>query len=1195
MTQNLDVLSLPLNGLRIIEASAGTGKTWTLSALYVRLVLGHGLPPAHAVGLNPPDILVMTFTEMATAELRGRIRARLHEAALYFQTPQMEDPKVDDFLKSLKSTYEPSLWPHCAKRLDLAAQWMDEAAIFTIHAWSARMLKEHAFESKSLFEQSLSEDSQNLKLAAAEEYWRKFLYPLTAQQLLGLRGYPKTPEELLDKLKNKFVNKNRLPNAVISVGLAPQEVLKSWDNFQEKYDAVASAARDVWTAENSLKIESVLRESTLAKTIKGYRLDWLGGWLSKMQDWQAGAEIELKILERFSLSKLQSCGWEEAHEIAGLSKIDALCEVLQEMPKIDIEELFDHAAHEIDLLYERSKAEAGQFDFSDLLKNLYIAVNADDSRLATTIRKQYPVALVDEFQDTDPWQYGTLKKIYVQERADHSGLIIIGDPKQAIYGFRGADLDTYLSARGDAQKNIYTLPKNYRSTQGLVSAVNHIFSVAVKPFKDIDFFSVEAAVEIEPLKLGSAEQPAMTVWYANTNHVLNKDTYNRVMSSLFASQIVNLLNAKAAQPNEMAVLVRDFKEANAIRQALAQLGVRSVYLSDKESVFASEQARELRLILMAVAHPKSTNHLRCAVTTKIWGLSLDNELEQLIHHEESWQALIDRFHIYQAIWQKQGFLPMLHRLIHENQIAHKLLTGVSNERTNGERVLTNLLHLGDLLQAASLKVHGEEALIRYLEEQLRDPQSSGESAVLRLESEANLVKIITIHKSKGLEFPLVFLPFISNFKPENAHSDRSDQSRIEEDIRLLYVALTRAQRALWMGLAPMVKDFNKKSNSAKSAVSVLLNRQNSQDLASQLSLWSACPHIVVSPAPTFGEQGYTGIEAVVTLQGALTPKQKFTSNWWTASFSSISKGSTREEGHHFEPVSSGDEKLADSQVDNFKGVDDDLSLTDAAQREPGTAGLASPSGMPSPYDEIPSSSLVGTLLHDLLEWQFKYGWPITAPSLDKLLQSEWSGMLEVKLLKLSLGEEVRDLLVSWIHKIVKTKYMAPDFNFPLSSLSLCEMNMGNAWAEMGFTLPVKSMEVARLDTLITNHVLAHLPRPSLIPKQMNGMLTGFMDLVFESEGRYYVLDYKSNRLKGYSNEDLQASILSHRYDVQYTLYLLALHRLLKSRLDDYDYDEHVGGAIYLFLRGVQSESQGVFVDRPPKALILALDEAFKGP
>ena len=597
---------------------------------------------------------------------------------------------------------------------------------------------------------------------------------------------------------------------------------------------------------------------------------------------------------------------------------------------------------------------------------------------------------------------------------------------------------------------------------------------------------------------------------------------------------------------------------------------------------------------MAVAHPKSTSQLRCAVTTKIWGLSLDNELEQLIHDEESWQALIDRFHIYQAIWQKQGFLPMLHRLIHENQIAHKLLSGISNERTNGERVLTNLLHLGDLLQAASLKVHGEEALIRYLEEQLRDPQSSGESAVLRLESEANLVKIITIHKSKGLEFPLVFLPFISNFKPESANSDRSDQSRIEEDIRLFYVALTRAQRALWMGLAPMVKDFNKKSNSPKSAVSVLLNRQNSEDLVSKLSLWSACPHILVSPAPTLGEQRYTAIESAVALQGALTPKQKFISNWWTASFSSISKGSAKDQGNHFEPVSSVDEKLADSQVDNFKSTDEDLSLIGAALREPGAAGLASPSGMPSAYDEIPSSSLLGTLLHDLLEWQFKYGWPITAQSPDKLLQSEWTLMLEVKLLKLNLGEELRDLLVSWIHKIVTTKYMASDFNFSLSSLYLRDMNMGNAWAEMGFTLPVKSMEVARLDTLITKHVLAHLPRPSLIPKQMNGMLTGFMDLIFEHEGRYYVLDYKSNRLSGYSNEDLQTSILGHRYDVQYTLYLLALHRLLKSRLDDYDYDEHVGGAIYLFLRGIQFESQGVFVDRPSKALILALDEAFKG-
>ena len=243
-------------------------------------------------------------------------------------------------------------------------------------------------------------------------------------------------------------------------------------------------------------------------------------------------------------------------------------------------------------------------------------------------------------------------------------------------------------------------------------------------------------------------------------------------------------------------------------------------------------------------------------------------------------------------------------------------------------------------------------------------------------------------------------------------------------------------------------------------------------------------------------------------------------------------------------------------------------------------------------------------MHELLEWQFDRGWPIglgEGHTLRPQVTQDWDSLITRKSLKFGLNAEQKDLLVNWISKIVTTDFGSPALcalptlsALSLGSLQLCKKNQQNAWSEMGFTLPVKSMSVLKLDELITSQVLPTHKRPALRPNQLNGMLTGFIDLVFEDSGRYFVLDYKSNMLKGYQSEHLSESILNHRYDVQYVFYVLALHRLLKSRLEDYDYDTHIGGAVYLFLRGVDFDTQGVFVDRPPKALILSIDDAFRG-
>lgn len=1173
--KKLNPLTMPLKGLQVIEASAGTGKTWTLAALYVRLVLGHA-PDSTDLnkGLYPPQILVMTFTDAATAELRGRIRERLAQAARYFHHGEQAGFEVDDFLRSLRAEIPPDHWPACADRLDMAAQWMDEAAIFTIHGWSSRMLKTHAFDSASLFQQSRVEDSQQLKLAAVQDYWRKWFYPLSADQLGALQAMGSNPQALLEQLGTLWAMEDKAPHVGTAPELTPDAMIRDWAVWQTKCQELDRLAHAACTDE----VIALLNDTIAAKKLKAYRADWpvkLAGWakggaFSELDKKTQGAAMTL--LQRFSRQTLLDKGWGEADQHIAFAHIEALCDHLGAQPPV-AELLLAHAAFEVGAAYQQAKTRLAQFDFSDLLQHLYHALQAPDGRLAAAILQQFPVALVDEFQDTDPWQYGALTKIYgASEDVPHgTGLIMIGDPKQAIYSFRGADLATYLTARQQAQA-IHTLSGNFRSTQGMVAAVNHVFARAAKPFGDAPFDTVTACNDkVLPLQVAGQTQAAMTVWHLQHARMPRKPVLLRQLAEVFATQMVHLLNAGAAQPGAMAVLVKNWVEARAIRNALSGRGVRSVYLSERDSVFATAQATDLWRILRAVAQPRDAQYVRAALATALWGLPW-RELENLFQDELAWDSLSERFHEWQKIWQRQGFLPMLHQLLHEQSIPARLLNQGDAANTQGERQLTNLLHLGDLLQTASLGLQGEGALIRYLEDQLRDPKASGDTAQLRLESDADLVQVVTLHKAKGLQYPLVFLPFVSNFRA--ADSGQDDALRLAEDIRLLYVALTRAEQAVWVGMTQTRGDVDGKTPKVKSAVSALLGRQAPGDLAQCLQGW-ASEHIVVQNAPEPDDTAYTPQAPEKTWKPALTPQRQLSSRWWTASFSAL----TRDVAPAAPALSAGselDERLGDAQIDSAMHNDNDP---------------AQPELLPLPFNSFKAGSHYGTLLHDLLEWQAQKGWPAAQENPPAAVAAEWQNRLTRKAQGLKLDAAECTLLTAWVQAIVTTP-------LPMAASSVLVLGTLNAeqhWAEMAFSLKVSALGSAQLDRLIGQYVLVGQPRQSMQARQLEGMLTGFMDLVLAFEGRYYVLDYKSNKLPGYDPAQLQQAILAHRYDVQYTLYLLALHRLLKARLPGYDYDLHVGGALYLFLRGIDQHGAGLYLDRPPKALIEALDVAFSGP
>jgi len=496
--QTLDALTLPLQGRQVIEASAGTGKTWTLAALYVRLVLGH----QRDTTLLPPQILVMTFTDAATAELRDRIRIRLSQAATYFDVSAQDRElpasfQPDPFLVSLRDSFARDAWPRCALQLNCAAEWMDDAAIYTIHGWSRRMLSQHALDSRNLFEQSHLDNAEDLQRTLVQDYWREWFYPLSAdtlQYITPLIGHG--PDDLLATVQSIWREQERTPKTIAAPEATPRQLVTQHMAWQTNLQAKATHARTLWND----TVWQALEAAMASKTIKGRGITApnLARWSQALKEWaEQGTPIKTEWLNRFTTSELTDKGWADAAGFAFFAAVQDYVADLHDEPDTH-RHIALHAAHTIGVAYQEAKAQRAAFDFSDLLQNLHHAVMADDGRLATAIRQQYPMALVDEFQDTDPWQYGTLNRIYNPHACtDAQALVMIGDPKQAIYSFRGADLGTYLQARDDALARnplaLHTLSGNRRSSAGLVNAVNHVFTQTEAPFSSrIDFVRVSA-------------------------------------------------------------------------------------------------------------------------------------------------------------------------------------------------------------------------------------------------------------------------------------------------------------------------------------------------------------------------------------------------------------------------------------------------------------------------------------------------------------------------------------------------------------------------------------------------------------------------------------------------------------------------------------------------------------------------------
>jgi len=1212
----LNPLHFPLSGTRLIEASAGTGKTYTIAALYVRLILGHGLQGSE---LLPPDILVVTFTDAATKELRERIRARLTQAAGFFRQAPVES---DDFLQQLRDDYAAEQWPNCARRLELAANWMDEAAVYTIHSWCNRMLQQHAFDSGSLFKQEVDTDDQELLHQVVRDYWRRFFYPLSATACQAVYKLATSPEQLAAILKPLLFETEAagLDCAIDDI----QPVFEAWEQWQRQCDILENQARQHWLSQLTA-IEALLTKASSDGWLNGarYRKDTFADKLKHMAAWAQGAALGLDDLAKFGRQKLQA-GLTKAHidkadqfQHPAFHAIDdfiAHCE-----QEIDIaDSITRHAIHWLRARYDAEKQRIARMTFDDMLNRLDSALqSANGERLAAAIVKQYPMALIDEFQDTDPVQYRIFARLYPADAEQASGCFMIGDPKQAIYSFRGGDIFTYLKAHQATLGKHYTLGTNYRSTDSLVAAVNRMFAHADQQqaegafcfkqdeFDPLPFIPVAAKGRKDDFVIAEQPAPALTFWQLDAEQAIGMPDYRSQMAAATASEIVRLLTGghqghtgfrdsqdriAPLQPADIAILVRSGNEARIMRQALAERRLRSVYLSERESIYASQEAKDVLIWLRALAEPRDERKVRAALGTTTIGWS-HQTLRGLTLDEPLWESQLERFIGYQQRWQQDGILPALRQLLSDYALPARFAT-----LADGERRLTNLLHLAELLQQAGSHLDSEQALIRHLAETLAGNGQAAEENVIRLESDANLIKIVTIHKSKGLEYPLVFLPFICSFREVGGCNTRyyryhdasftlnidlsknedckaiSDKERLQEDLRLLYVAVTRARYACWLGTAAIKSGNSKNSQLHKSAMGYVLGWQPdmaASALSSRLAkLKGDCPDIVIEPVPATTAEQYQPPQAEAYTDVARDSSIKVGDNWWIASYTALQTEQALPDKQISLP----------SEAENYR----DDKHGDEAEALPSPNILAA-----SGLHGLPRGAEPGVLIHELLEQCARLGFGTVRA------QPELAGPLIDKLFKDRNWENKQNILAQALQRWLTLPLLAD------SAVCLADLTSHHYQAEMEFLLGADTADARLIDSLVTRHTFGGADRPRVLPRQINGLLKGFIDLVFLHEDRYYVLDYKFNSLgsqaDAYADSALEAAMLSKRYDLQSMLYLLALHRLLQTRLgEDYDYDKHIGGSVYLFLRGVDNASLGRVFYKPDKTLIEALDAVFRG-
>ncbi len=1191
-----DLIKSPLKGTNLIEASAGTGKTYVIAGLFLRLILEKALPV--------DKILAVTYTEAATEELCYRIRERLKAAfnAIRRADGSIDNNGNDELLIWAVNKYKGN--EAAELRLKDALTRFDEASICTIHGFCRRMLTENAFESNTFFNAELITDQSDLTREIADDFWRMNFYRASSLFIWYAVNKGISPSYFL-KLLNNFsidphfkiipqLKKPDLPGIELQFCDAFGELGKKWQIFKPEIEIM------------------LLTGESLNRT--KYNPKYIPKWIIDMDDYfSSGNPVAVPDkFEKFTNSSVSASvknGFDvPEHEFFNACEdfhgiYDRLISYYNNYIIFLESELFTF----VNLEAAKRKRDLNIFAFDDLLLNMRNSLAAgEESSLAKTVRSRYNAALIDEFQDTDPVQYDIFRIIFGR---DSHVLFLIGDPKQSIYKFRGADIFAYLKASADIHSR-YTLRTNWRSGPKLIKAVNTIFNNKKDPFvlKEIEFHEVVHAEKKDRNELiidGKIADPFYIWTIDNTcadmrDDIVSKRRAEAVISKAVAGEIFNLISlgrdgmagigSEALRPGHIAVLVRKRHQARTMRQELAEFNIPGV-LYGSESVFASHEAIEMMRLISAIADPGDTAGLKAAFVSDMIGLS-GNDIFMLSENETELERYLNRFFEYRDQWLNCGFFYMFRSFADKEGIGERLLSF-----SDGERRMTNVMHLAELLHRAEIEAKlGTDGLVKWLEEKLA-LQSESEEHEIRLETDDDAVKLITIHRSKGLEFPVVFCPFMwdgltaQSGKPftfhnpgdnfdltldigsrENENLTAAEREELAENMRLLYVALTRAKNRSYLS-------WGRINESETSAISYIFhhkengpgdieNLRNSVKFMSYEAMVKDISDIVNKSEgsiktvnlPDFNYKRFVRD----SIEGDEFACKVFTSNirkdWRISSFSALIH-----------------ERAVNSEQPDHDWIDNAQRSGEKTKTKDNNYNI---------YN-FPRGASPGTCIHEIFE-------NLDFTDLKKNITEE---LINSVLTKYEIGMEWQDAVLNMIENVIKTPLISenPDF-------TLCNVPAGDRLNELEFYFPLNAItskglsDVFRKSGIALNrHFSASLEQLDFAPHR--GLVKGFIDMVFQYSGRYYIIDWKSNYLgdniRDYNHDRLLDVMEDNYYILQYYIYTAALHRFLSTRKPGYDYNKDFGGIFYMFVRGVDKDS-GIYHDIPAKSAIDSLGNYLAG-
>jgi len=1304
-------------GVNLVEAGAGTGKTFAIAMLVLRFVTEFGIPL--------PDILVVTFTKAATEELRERIRARLASARellaegqkagdrrqeIGVRNQKSEDGRqvtdqhgrtangiagmtadggaaqITDDQKTALLSPDPCLlspdscllsstscllspWRQglaergiaedlALQRLELALLDMDLAPVFTIHGFCQRMLQEQALESGQLFDFELTTDASGPRDEVIRDYWRRTVYPLSPLHCALITHDFQTPDDLAKSIGGAAGRVARIEPQALSTASA-----------LTRFDTALSRFADWWRARAHL-LRPLLEEAIGRGQFKKELNDHFSDWWQQVDAFLGGHSPHLpealdflaphRIREALNGHKFKTGGGQsgEAKKQAFLSTLPLPAEELADLSRARADVtlavrmgLVNALATELSQTLRRRNL----LFFDDLINQLARGLTGPQGpELRRIIGNRYPVALIDEFQDTDDAQYSIFSSLFA---GPAHYLYLIGDPKQAIYTFRGADIYSYFKARQQADIHL-NLARNHRSHPALVEAVNHLFSRREDAFAaaELPYHPVQPAKGEEDGRLLQGDQQlAAMLYYALDADPDSRD--GRWSSTRATARIISFIVAEisrllqpenpvmltaADQPprplvaGDIAILVRSHKQGDRFQAALARTGIPAV-MASQQSVFATAECDQLLLLMQALAAPGDAALVKTALTSPWFGMDGAGwyALWQDPAQADHW---LNRFYDYHQLWREQGFPAMMTRLLEEENI---LLTLA--RQPLAERRIANIHHLLELIQAAAAEeAMGPDKTLQWLRAMKTTAQTAArgpEETELRLESDEEAVTIITMHGAKGLEYPVVFCPFLWRrgnslnsargcvicHDPDKAlvldlgspdfetRREQALREELAEELRLAYVALTRARCRCYAFWAE-VKGHAAGWDSRHSALAWLLSLEDGDAFGERVpSLQTADGAVVCNlitaghdtPEPMHGRQTATENLAACSFSG-----RNLHTDWMLHSYSSLTAVTTdRPDGISFDPA----------------------QTTEPASLEANGATAAIPD-----LPDLPKGAAFGNVVHALLE-------TIAFSTLAGELSANMNLLAAIRQQCAWFGVDVNPgQLAALLQKVVRTPLSATTNPPPFS---LADLDQNATIREMPFYLRLQPGSTDQI-----NEILAGQPAVTPVTTRvLQGYLTGFIDLVCCHQGKYYIMDYKSNwlgdQLADYAGQGrpsvdrtmdgeratagqgwpsvarardagqgrpsvagardgagatggretrpqrLEQAMAEHNYGLQYWLYTLMLHRYLPTVLENYDYATHFGGVMYLFVRGMEptQPGSGVYYDLPDPATLERLD------